>query len=93
LGATVDLGEGSGPAEYALFGERGARAIVSVTAENVPAVLATAREYDVTAREIGKVHLAPALRIEYKGLAVVDCALHGLRGIWANSLEQTLASR
>jgi phosphoribosylformylglycinamidine synthase II len=93
LGATVNLGSASAPAEYALFGERGARAIVSVAPENLPAVLATARQYGVAAREIGKVHLAPALRIEYKGLAVVDSPLDALRDVWANSLERTLASR
>src|SRR5579872_5461933 len=84
LGATVNLGSASAPAEYALFGERGARAIVSVAPENLPAVLATARQYGVAAREIGKVHLAPALRIEYKGLAVVDSPLDALRDVWAN---------
>jgi phosphoribosylformylglycinamidine synthase II len=92
LGATTTL-EDSAAAEYALFNERGARAIVSVLPTNLPAVLATARQYQVAAREIGKVHLAPALRIEYKGLAVVDSPLDALLDIWANSLEGTLASR
>jgi hypothetical protein len=39
------------------------------------------------------VHLGNALRIEYKGSAVVDSPLDSLRGIWANSLESTLAKK
>jgi phosphoribosylformylglycinamidine (FGAM) synthase-like enzyme len=79
------------PAEHALFNERGARAIVSVSPTNLAAVLATARQCEVAAREIGKVHFAPSLRIEYKGLAGVDSSLDSLRDTWANSLELTLA--
>jgi phosphoribosylformylglycinamidine synthase subunit PurL len=93
LGANISLGDSSAPAEHALFSERGARAIVSVSPTNLPAVLATARQYQVAAHEIGNVHLAPALRIEYKGLAVVDSSLEPLHDNWANSLERTLASR
>jgi len=93
LGASLSLADSSAPAEEALFGERGARAIVSVAPENLPSVFATARQYGVAAHEIGKVHLAPALRIEYKGLAVVDSPLDALRDGWANSLERTLTSR
>jgi phosphoribosylformylglycinamidine synthase subunit PurL len=93
LGATLTLEGNSAPAEHALFGERGARAIVSVSPTNLPAVLATARQYQVGAHEIGHVHLAPTLRIEYKGLAVVDSPLEPLHDIWADSLERTLASR
>jgi hypothetical protein len=39
------------------------------------------------------VHLGNALRIEYKGSAVVDSPLDTLRSIWANSLENTLAAK
>jgi len=92
LGATIALAD-SLPVEFALFHERGARAIISISPTNLPAVLATARQYEVAAREIGKVHLAPALRIEYKGLAVIDCPLDPLRDVWANSLERILVSR
>jgi phosphoribosylformylglycinamidine synthase subunit PurL len=91
LGATLRIDDAPAPAELVLFGERGARAIVSVSPSNLAAVLATARQYEVGVREIGKVHLAPALRIEYKGLAAVDSPLDPLRDIWANSLERTIA--
>ena len=92
LGARVSLEE-DGSAEFALFGERGARCVVSVSPTKLAAVLATARQYGVGASEIGKVHLGSALRIEYRGSAVVDSPLDALRGIWANSLERTLISR
>ncbi|MGB7028323.1 MAG: AIR synthase-related protein, partial [Candidatus Acidiferrum sp.] len=88
LGANVNL-DAEGSAEHALFNERGARCIVSVSPTKLAALLETARQYGVGAREIGKVHLGGALRIEYKGTAVIDSPLDSLLGIWANSLEQS----
>jgi phosphoribosylformylglycinamidine synthase II len=92
LGASVNL-DADGPAEHALFNERGARCVVSVSPTKLAAVLATARQYGVGAREIGKVHLGNALRIEYKGCVVIDSPLDSLRDMWANSLERTLAAK
>ena len=94
LGANVNLdADADAPAEHALFHERGARCVVSVSPTKLAAVLATARQYNVGARETGKVHLGNALRIEYKGSAVVDSPLDTLLSIWANSLENTLAAK
>ena len=92
LGADVAL-TGDVPAEHALFNERGARCVVSVSSTNLAGVLATARQYNVGAREIGKVHLAASLRIEYKGSAVIDSPLDSLRDVWAHSLERDLKAR
>jgi phosphoribosylformylglycinamidine synthase subunit PurL len=92
LGANVNL-EADDPAEQVLFNERGARCVVSVSPTKLAAVLATARQYGVGAREIGKVKLNNALRIECKGSAAVDSPIDTLRGIWTNSLEQTLISK
>ncbi len=92
LGASVNV-DADGPAEHSLFNERGARCVVSVAPRKLAAVLATARQYGVGAREIGRVHLGNALRIEYKGSAVVDAPLDSLRNTWANSLERTLATK
>ncbi len=92
LGANVNL-DADGPAEHAFFNERGARCILSVSPTKLAAVLATARQYSVGAHEIGKVKLNNALRIEHKGSAVIDSPVDALRGIWANSLEQTLTSK
>jgi phosphoribosylformylglycinamidine synthase len=92
LGASVALNENSS-AEYALFSERGARAIVSVSPTNLAAVLATARQYNVNAIELGKVTCEAALRIELKGHAAIDSPLDVVRDAWANSLERTLVTR
>ena len=91
-GASVKLNDEL-PAELALFGERGARCVVSVAAENVGAVLATARQYGVGGREIGKVTADGALRIEIKGRAVVESTLDSLYDAWANSLERTIVGK
>jgi len=92
LGAHVKLEE-EDSAEAAAFGERGARAVVSVTPSKLAAVLNTARQYKVAAREIGQVTRGDTFRIEYKGRAVVDSSVETLRDAWANSLERTLTRK
>jgi phosphoribosylformylglycinamidine synthase len=89
LGADVKI-EGEANAEYDLFGEQGARAIVSVAAGKVGAVLATAREYKVGAREIGKVTGGNSLRIEYAGRLMVSADVSALEDAWEHSLERNL---
>ena len=89
LGATVAVPEDVS-AEYALFGERGARVVVSVSPEKLTALRNTARQYGVGAHEIGKVTGDNALRIEYKGHPVVTGAVDGLRDSWSNSLQKML---
>ena len=90
LGASVSLETGSHSAEHALFNERGARAILSVAPDKLAATLATARQYNVDAQEIGKVHQAPTLRIQYQGHAVIDSPVESLRDAWAHSLERSI---
>jgi phosphoribosylformylglycinamidine synthase subunit PurL len=85
--------EDDSPAEASLFGERGARAIVSVSPTKLAAVLATARQYGVRAQEIGNVIRDSAFRIQYKGSAVIGSPVEALRDLWANSLERTLGKR
>jgi len=87
LGAIAELEE-TGPAEAALFGERGARAVVSVTPARLARVLDTARHYQVAAHESGKVIRGDAFRIQYKGGAVIDSSISALRDAWACSLER-----
>ena len=89
LGASVAVPEDVA-AEYALFGERGARVVVSVAPEKLAAVRNTARQYGVGAHEIGKVTNDNTLRIEYKGHAVVLRPVPALREAWAHSLERNL---
>ncbi len=89
LGANVAVPEDAS-AEYALFGERGARVMVSVAPEKLGALRTTARQYGVGAHEIGKVTCDSTLRIEYKGQAVISESVDTLREIWSNSLQKTL---
>jgi len=94
LAAKVSLDD-SNAAEFALFGERGARAIVSVKASLVARVLETARQYHVTAEQIGQVTRDKTLRIEYngqghKGLAAIDSPVEELRDVWTHSLEHAI---
>jgi phosphoribosylformylglycinamidine (FGAM) synthase-like enzyme len=84
--------EEEGPAEAAAFGERGARAVVSVTPSKLAAVLDTARQYNVAARELGQVTRDGSFRIEHKGRVVIDSFVETLRDAWAHSLERTLAT-
>jgi phosphoribosylformylglycinamidine synthase subunit PurL len=88
-GASVTLPEDAA-AEYALFGERGARVVISVAPEKLAAVRNTARQYGVGAHEIGKVTGDNTLRIEYKGREVVLAAVPALQDTWAHSLERNL---
>src|ERR1700674_4122326 len=93
LGAMISLPDDSASAEAALFSERGARAVVSVTPPKLAAVLATARQYGVGARELGKVIRGGAFCIQYKGNAVIDSSVETLRDTWAHSLERTLTTK
>jgi phosphoribosylformylglycinamidine synthase len=91
VGANVKL-DYPAPAEEALFSERGARAVVSVTPSKLAAVLATARQYKVAAHELGKVTRDGSFRIEHKGRAVIDSSIETLRDAWAHSLERRLTA-
>ncbi len=89
LGANIKL-DGDASAEFALFGESGARAIVSVAPSKLAAVLNTARQYKVAARELGQVTRDGSFRIEHKGRAVIDSSVETLRDAWTNSLERAV---
>ena len=92
LGADIVL-EDTFPVEHALFGENGARAIVSLSPDSLAALLSIARQYNVATREIGKVIRDDAFRIEHKGHAVIESPIEPLRDAWANSLERSLTIR
>ena len=92
FGAIVDL-NGSAPAEFALFSEQGARAVVSASTTNLAAVLATARQYGVAAREIGHITLDGALHIRFGGRKVIHEAVESLRDVWGRALERMLQPR
>ena len=89
FGAGVKIEE-SKAAEFAIFGERGARCVISVPPEKIGALQAIARQYGIAGSEIGRVTQEPALRIEYKGGAIIDSPVENLRDVWANSLQRML---
>jgi phosphoribosylformylglycinamidine synthase subunit PurL len=74
------------PDEAALFGERCARAVVSVTPENVAAVRRIAAQYEVRVVEVGRVTRGE-FRIVLNGSTVVSADVCSLADAWATSLE------
>jgi phosphoribosylformylglycinamidine synthase II len=89
LGARVKLDE-PGSAEAAVFGERGARAVVSAKPGFIARVHEIARHYGMTAVPIGQVTRGDSFRIQLGGRAVIDSQVTALRDSWANSLERML---
>ncbi len=92
LDANVSVDDAA-PAESVLFNEHGARAVVSVTPSKLAAVLHTARQYNVAARELGRVTRDGSFRIEHKGCAVINGSVESLHDAWAHSLERTLTEK
>jgi phosphoribosylformylglycinamidine synthase len=88
LSADVTI-EGTGPAEYALFGERGACAVVTAAPAALARVREVAAQYSVRARPFGTVTQGD-FRVKYNGKVVVAAALESLREPWATSLERSL---
>ncbi len=75
--------------EAALFGERGARAVVSVTPENVAAVRQVAAQYEVAVVEVGRVTRGE-FRILLNGRTVVSADVPSLADAWSGALERLL---
>jgi phosphoribosylformylglycinamidine synthase len=89
LGACINIEERT-PAESAVFGERGARAVISVSPASFNAVLQVAQKYVVSAVQIGNVTANGILSIELNGSAIIEESVETLRDIWAHSLERAL---
>ncbi len=94
LGATVAAGADLGvrpPDEVIVFGERGARAVVSCAPEKLAQVLALAARYNVSAQKIGAVNSSGTFHIEVNGAAILDSSLSSLQEAWATAVERALA--
>jgi phosphoribosylformylglycinamidine synthase subunit PurL len=76
-------------AEAALFGERGARAVVSVAPASLARVNAIAAQYKVGAQRIGAVTRGE-LRIQYEGAAVIQGSIESLRRLWSEALPEAI---
>jgi phosphoribosylformylglycinamidine synthase II len=79
------------PAEAALFGERGARAVVSVRPALLARVAAIAAEYGVGAVQIGSVTRGE-FRILFQGVPAIRGPLPEFRRAWSESLGKELES-
>jgi len=92
LSADVSLGAGGKlPAEVVLFGERGARAVVSLASGSLARVSEIAAQYNVSAARIGTV-IRGEFRIQYEGVPVIQGSVDSFRRIWKDSLGKALES-
>jgi phosphoribosylformylglycinamidine synthase subunit PurL len=89
LGAWMTL-EHNASAESFLFGERGARAVISISASQLDGILYLAREHRVNAMEIGHVTGDGIFSIQYDGSAIIEESVEALRDIWSHALERAL---
>ncbi|HEX4075888.1 MAG TPA: AIR synthase related protein, partial [Candidatus Acidoferrales bacterium] len=76
-------------AESALFGERGARVVVSLPGTSLAQLDAVCSECGVQALRIGSVTRGD-FRIQYKGASVVRGAIDSFRRAWTGSLEKAV---
>ena len=91
LSAEVRL-PADGPVEYALFGERGARAVVSVSAPSLARVQSIAAQYNVSASRVGTVTRGE-FRVECESAqpgVVVRGKIDSFQKAWAESLSNVL---
>src|SRR6202046_262640 len=86
---TLDVDSANEAAEYAIFGERGARVVVSLPASSLASVRAVAAQYDVNVQPIGTVSRGE-FRIQYKGTPVIHGDIDSFRKIWASRIESAI---
>jgi phosphoribosylformylglycinamidine synthase subunit PurL len=79
------------PAEFALFSERGARAVVSAAPDLLARVKEIAAQWNVRAQQIGKVTRGD-FRIQYNGAIVLRGNIASFRKTWDKSLSEALES-
>jgi phosphoribosylformylglycinamidine synthase subunit PurL len=94
LSAQIDLGSSKGTdeaAEFALFGERGARAVVSLASGSLARVEAIAAQYDIKIQQIGAVTRGD-FRIQLKGVPVIQGKMDSFRQAWGESLAHSIES-
>jgi hypothetical protein len=78
-------------AEVALFGERGARAVVSLSAASLARLSAVAAQYGVAANRIGTVTRSE-FRIQFNGTPVIRGDVSSFRKAWSESLAAAIES-
>jgi phosphoribosylformylglycinamidine synthase II len=91
LSAHVNLDVKDLPAEAVLFGERGARVVVSLSPTSLARVSAIAAQYSLKAQPIGTVTRGE-FRIQCKGVPVIRGDVESFRRVWAESLGKAIES-
>src|ERR1700723_2676563 len=76
-------------AETALFGERGARAVISVAPASLARLNEIAAQYHVRAQRIGTVTRGD-FRIQYRGAAVIQGSIESFRRVWSEALPKAI---
>jgi phosphoribosylformylglycinamidine synthase subunit PurL len=77
------------PAESAVFGERGARAVVAAPIASLARVNQIAAQYKVSAQNIGTV-ARTEFRIQYNGSPVIQGTVDSFRKPWRDSLQNAI---
>jgi phosphoribosylformylglycinamidine (FGAM) synthase-like enzyme len=94
VSAQIDLGSSKGAdeaAEFALFGERGTRAIVSAAPASLARATAIAAQYDIKVQQIGSVTRGD-FRIQYEGAPVIQGKADSFLRTWGESLGKAIES-
>src|ERR1700723_828252 len=89
LGSSKEVDEAP---EFALFGERGARCVVSTSPASLARATAIAAQYGVKVQQIGNVTRAD-FRIQLKGVPVVRGEVDSFLQTWSEPLEKARESR
>jgi phosphoribosylformylglycinamidine synthase len=90
--ADIAMRSESAPAELALFGEQGARAIVSAPQAKLALLQQVAAQWGVAAQVIGKVTRGP-FQLSFNGAKVLSDSPASLRAIWAGAIERAVLGR
>jgi phosphoribosylformylglycinamidine synthase subunit PurL len=77
------------PAESALFGERGARAVVSLAPSSLARANQVAAQWNVPVQHIGTVTRGD-FRIQFDGSLVIQGSIASFHDIWSGSLQQAI---
>ena len=91
LSAEIDLGTAAELAESALFGERGARAVISIAPTSLARVQSIAAQYSIQLSRTGRVTRGE-FRIQLNGAAVIQGKTDSFRQAWSESLARAIES-
>ncbi len=87
--AAIGAAGTDGPAEAALFGERGARVVVTVPGASLAGVNEIAAQYKVSVQNIGTVSRSE-FRIQYIGVPVIQGSVESFQKPWSESLQKAI---